>query len=98
MGLAGPVSLCWGWDDGRRQDPAVDGAAVIRTAGSGSWAHVIRQAETFDRAGVDRLVLSDHVVFGEHLDAYGRPEIGGSDAVGANPPVPTATGSSRSRR
>ena len=30
-----------------------------------------------DAAGVDRVVLSDHVVFGEHLDAYGRPESGG---------------------
>ena len=43
----------------------------------GDWTHVISQAETFDRAGVDRLAVSDHVVFGENLDAYGRPEIGG---------------------
>ena len=28
--------------------------------------------------GIDRLVVSDHVVFGEHLDAYGRPELGGT--------------------
>jgi probable F420-dependent oxidoreductase len=30
-----------------------------------------------DRAGVDRLVVSDHVVFGDDLGAYGRPEVGG---------------------
>jgi hypothetical protein len=53
----------------------------------GSWAHVIRQAETFDRAGVDRLAVSDHVVFGEDLDAYGRPEIGGQ-AGGSQPTGP----------
>jgi probable F420-dependent oxidoreductase len=53
----------------------------------GSWSHVIRQAETFDRAGVDRLAVSDHVVFGESLDAYGRPEIGGQ-AGGTQPTGP----------
>ena len=53
----------------------------------GSWAHVIRQAETLDRAGVDRLAVSDHVVFGEDLDAYGRPEIGGQ-AGGSQPTGP----------
>jgi probable F420-dependent oxidoreductase len=53
----------------------------------GSWAHVIRQAETFDRAGVDRLAVSDHVVFGEDLDAYGRPETGGQ-AGGTQPTGP----------
>src|SRR5215471_14576487 len=55
--------------------------------GPGDWAHVIRQAETFDRAGVDRLAVSDHVVFGENLDAYGRPEIGGQ-AGGTQPTGP----------
>ena len=53
----------------------------------GGWTHVIRQAETLDRAGVDRLAVSDHVVFGENLDAYGRPEIGGQ-AGGKQPTGP----------
>jgi probable F420-dependent oxidoreductase len=36
------------------------------------------QARAVERAGADRIVLSgDHVVFGEHLEAYGRPEVGG---------------------
>ena len=30
-----------------------------------------------DEAGIDRVVVSDHVVFGENLEAYGRPESGG---------------------
>ncbi|TMK54510.1 MAG: TIGR03619 family F420-dependent LLM class oxidoreductase [Actinobacteria bacterium] len=42
-----------------------------------SWQPVLDVARAADAAGVDRLVVSDHVVFGEHLDAYGRPESGG---------------------
>jgi probable F420-dependent oxidoreductase len=41
----------------------------------------------FDTAGVDRLVLSDHVVLGEHLEEYSRPEIGGR-AGGSQPTGP----------
>jgi probable F420-dependent oxidoreductase len=44
----------------------------------GSWQFVIDQAQAADRAGIDRLVVSDHVVYGENLDEYARPEIGGS--------------------
>lgn len=43
----------------------------------GSWDHVFDIARAADLAGIDRLVVSDHVVFGEHLDAYGRAESGG---------------------
>jgi probable F420-dependent oxidoreductase len=42
-----------------------------------SWAAMLDTARLYDRVGIDRLVVSDHVVFGEHLDAYGRPEVGG---------------------
>jgi probable F420-dependent oxidoreductase len=41
------------------------------------WHTMFETARLYDRVGIDRLVLSDHVVFGEQLDAYGRPEIGG---------------------
>src|SRR6478736_64173 len=44
----------------------------------GDWTPLLKQAQAADRAGVDRIVVSDHVVFGERLDEYGRPEIGGS--------------------
>ena len=30
-----------------------------------------------ERAGIDRVTVSDHVVFGENLEAYGNPETGG---------------------
>ena len=38
---------------------------------------MLETARLYDRVGIDRLVVSDHVVFGEQLDAYGRPEVGG---------------------
>jgi hypothetical protein len=41
------------------------------------WSAMRAMAGCYDRAGIDRLVVSDHVVFGEHLDEYGRPEVGG---------------------
>jgi probable F420-dependent oxidoreductase len=44
----------------------------------GSWEPVIDRAVLADEAGVDRIVVSDHVVFGEHLDEYAKPERGGS--------------------
>src|SRR2546430_13402081 len=45
----------------------------------GTWQPVLDTARAADAAGVDRVLVSDHVVFGEHLEAYGRPEIGGVD-------------------
>ena len=60
----------------------------------GSWEHLLVRAEAADEAGVDRLVVSDHVVFGERLDEYGRPEVGGTAAASSRP-GPTGTGSSR---
>jgi probable F420-dependent oxidoreductase len=44
----------------------------------GDWSHIVEFARAADAAGFDRLVLSDHVVFGENLEAYADPSIGGS--------------------
>jgi probable F420-dependent oxidoreductase len=41
------------------------------------WSALIDMAVTADRAGIDRVLVSDHVVFGEHLEEYGRRELGG---------------------
>ena len=41
------------------------------------WQRVIDCARAADAAGIDRVLVSDHVVFGENIDAYGRPESGG---------------------
>ena len=51
----------------------------------GSWQHMLARAKAADAAGIDRLVVSDHVVYGENLEAYGRPELGG--AVGGKQPT-----------
>jgi probable F420-dependent oxidoreductase len=53
----------------------------------GSWQPLFDAATVADEAGVDRLVVSDHVVFGERLEEYGRPEIGGQ-AGGKQPTGP----------
>jgi probable F420-dependent oxidoreductase len=42
------------------------------------WERMLETARLYDRVGIDRLVVSDHVVFGEHLDEYGRSEVGGT--------------------
>jgi len=43
----------------------------------GGWRPLFDRARAADDAGVDRLFVSDHVVFGENLDAYAHPELGG---------------------
>jgi probable F420-dependent oxidoreductase len=43
----------------------------------GSWQPMLDKAKAADDAGIDKLIVSDHVVFGENLDEYGRPEVGG---------------------
>lgn len=53
----------------------------------GSWEPMFAQARAADAAGVDRLVVSDHVVYGERLEEYARPEIGGM-AGGKQPTGP----------
>jgi len=42
-----------------------------------SWEHVLDRVRAAEAAGIDRVLVSDHVVFGEDLAAYGRPESGG---------------------
>ena len=41
------------------------------------WNATLDLARAMDDAGVDRVVVADHLVFGENLDAYGDPAIGG---------------------
>jgi probable F420-dependent oxidoreductase len=53
----------------------------------GGWEDLLERARLLDTAGVDKVVVSDHVVFGENLEAYGRPELGGA-AGGKQPTGP----------
>lgn len=41
------------------------------------WGTTLALGRTMDAAGVDRVVVSDHVVFGENADAYSDPRLGG---------------------
>ncbi|MDT3442253.1 MULTISPECIES: TIGR03619 family F420-dependent LLM class oxidoreductase [unclassified Pseudofrankia] len=44
----------------------------------GTWQPMLDRVRAADRAGVDRVILTgEHVVFGENLGAYTRPELGG---------------------
>jgi probable F420-dependent oxidoreductase len=51
----------------------------------GGWGHLRDRARIADEAGIDRVVVSDHVVYGENLEAYGDPSIGGQ--VGGKQPT-----------
>jgi probable F420-dependent oxidoreductase len=51
------------------------------------WSALVDMAVTADSAGIDRVLVSDHVVFGEHLEQYGRKELGGM-AGGRQPTGP----------
>ncbi len=54
----------------------------------GTWQPLINRVVAADRAGVDRVVLSgEHVVLGEHMENYSRPELGGR--VGGQQPTGT---------
>lgn len=45
--------------------------------GVGGWRPLLAQGLGADKAGIDRLVLSDHVIMGENLERYGDPKAGG---------------------
>ena len=56
----------------------------------GGWQFLLDRAKAADRAGIDRLVVSDHVCYGENLEAYSKPELGGSKGGGSSWAIPWA--------
>lgn len=44
-----------------------------------SWQTMINQAVAADRAGIGKVIVSDHVVFGSALDDYANPALGGTE-------------------
>ena len=50
---------------------------AAKDPGVGGWKPMLDQARAADAAGVDRLVVSDHVILGENLEVYGDPKRGG---------------------
>jgi probable F420-dependent oxidoreductase len=47
--------------------------------GPGGWQPLFDRAQAADEAGIDRVYVSDHVVLGENMEAYARPEVGGQE-------------------
>jgi len=43
------------------------------------WTPTLETARAMDAAGVDRVVVSDHIAFGENLAAYADPAVGGTE-------------------
>lgn len=57
-------------------------AFSLATEEPSSWRPLFDLAQAADAAGVDRIVLTgEHVVFGEHLEEYARPEVGGREGA-----------------
>lgn len=55
--------------------------------GVGGWRGLLAQGVGADKAGIDRLVVSDHVILGENLEVYGDPKAGGTEG-GVQPTGP----------
>jgi probable F420-dependent oxidoreductase len=51
------------------------------------WRHILDQARAADEAGIDRVFVNDHLVFGRDLSTYGNPASGGV-AGGVQPTGP----------
>src|SRR5215218_4440413 len=66
------------WGERPTMQPQLSLALMNWTAGvPDDWNYLVDRATAAEEAGVDRIVVSDHVVFGEDLEAYGKPERGG---------------------
>jgi probable F420-dependent oxidoreductase len=52
-----------------------------------SWEHLTDWAQVLEGCGFDRVLVSDHIAFGMHMDAYANPETGGT-AGGRQPTGP----------
>jgi probable F420-dependent oxidoreductase len=53
----------------------------------GGWSRLRAQVLVAESVGLDRVVVSDHVAYGEHLEAYSDPAVGGT-AGGRQPTGP----------
>lgn len=53
--------------------------SFAQEAPADGWRSLLDAARAADVAGIDRVVVSDHVVMGEHLDAYADPARGGAE-------------------
>ncbi|HTH28157.1 MAG TPA: TIGR03619 family F420-dependent LLM class oxidoreductase [Sphingobium sp.] len=57
-------------------------ALTLSPEDPGTWQPTFDGVVAADRAGVDRVALTgEHVLFGEHLEAYSKPELGGREGA-----------------
>ncbi len=63
--------------DAERHAPQLSVTLVTFADEPLEWARVVATAEAADAAGIDRLLVSEHLAFGDHLEDYARPELGG---------------------
>jgi probable F420-dependent oxidoreductase len=52
-----------------------------------SWEHLTDWAQVLESCGFDRVLVSEHIAFGTHMDAYADPGVGGT-AGGRQPTGP----------
>jgi probable F420-dependent oxidoreductase len=43
-----------------------------------NWEHLTDWAQLLERCGFDRVLVSEHIAFGMNMDAYAKPETGGT--------------------
>jgi probable F420-dependent oxidoreductase len=55
------------------------------TSARADWSHLLRTAQVADRAGIGRLWVVDHVVFGDNTGAHADPRLGGGGYLPAGP-------------
>lgn len=53
-------------------------SAITFSAEARDWMPLVEHVKVLDDVGFDRTVVSDHVVYGENLDEYAKPEVGGT--------------------
>ena len=71
------------------------GIPSFSAAAPPSWEHLADWAQLLEACGFDRVLVSEHIAFGMHMDAYADPATGARQAV-ASPPDQMGIGWSRS--
>jgi probable F420-dependent oxidoreductase len=55
------------------------GIASFSAQAPADWDHLVEWAQLLESSGFDRVLVSEHIAFGMHMDAYAKPEMGGTE-------------------
>src|ERR1700744_1869241 len=55
------------------------GIASFSAEAPATWDHLVDWAQLLEIAGFDRVLVSEHIAFGMHMDAYANPGTGGTE-------------------